>query len=160
MFIPDLDLPHLHIVHACKQRLQTDRNVVLPKTLGFEMGFESFGPEFVEFAVRLAGEWDLPGVAESAAAMHCAYVDEDLVAEQPSDEVYAEAEQFCIEDAFKLETDLNVWRTALAEGHPIIFGCNLFTSFEQGRRGKVEGRRFLHVMILLIPALDLKNQLF
>ncbi|CAI6342504.1 unnamed protein product [Periconia digitata] len=62
---------------------------------------------------------------------------EDMVAEQPSDEVYAEAQQFCIEDAFKLETDLDVWKTALAEGHPIIFGCNLFTSFEQGRRGKV-----------------------
>lgn len=63
--------------------------------------------------------------------------DPEAVVTVPSSETYEEASQFCIEDTFTVETNLDDWKTALAEGHPIIFSCHLYTSFDQGRRGAV-----------------------
>ncbi|MDI1449087.1 C1 family peptidase [Polyangium sp. 6x1] len=57
--------------------------------------------------------------------------DPGVVNEQPSDEAYQEASQFLIEDTELVPTDLDAWKTALAEGHPIIFGVKLFSSFDK-----------------------------
>ncbi|PVI02454.1 cysteine proteinase [Periconia macrospinosa] len=63
--------------------------------------------------------------------------DESLVTTVPGDGTYEEAAQFCIEDTMAVETDLNDWKTCLAEGHPIIFSCNTYSSFSQPRRGAI-----------------------
>lgn len=58
----------------------------------------------------------------------------DSVNEKPSDEAYAEAEQLKIDDYYAVEVELNQWKQALAEGYPIIFGINLYDSFESQRK--------------------------
>ncbi|TLD17299.1 uncharacterized protein PgNI_00182 [Pyricularia grisea] len=63
--------------------------------------------------------------------------DEAAVNHQPSQEAYDEAAGFVIEEAFRVKTDLDLWRTALADGHPIIFGVKTYGSFGQPRRGVV-----------------------
>lgn len=63
--------------------------------------------------------------------------DEPLVTTVPGDAAYEEAAQFCIEETMTVETNLNKWKTCLAEGHPIIFGCKLYSSFSQPRRGAI-----------------------
>jgi hypothetical protein len=60
--------------------------------------------------------------------------DESLVNETPSDEAYEEAAQFRVEDNALVPTDLQAWKSALAEGYPIIFGISLFQSFDRHRR--------------------------
>ena len=60
--------------------------------------------------------------------------DEDNVNEEPSDEAYEEASQFLVEDMQLVPTKLDAWRGALAEGYPIIFGINLYASFDQHRK--------------------------
>lgn len=60
--------------------------------------------------------------------------DPDRVNEQPSDEAYTEASEFVVEDALHVATDLDSWRCALTEGHPIIFGMKLFDSFDAHRK--------------------------
>ncbi len=60
--------------------------------------------------------------------------DPEMVNEEPSEEAYEEARQFLIEDTELVPTDLNAWKTALAEGHPIIFGVKLFGSFDKQKR--------------------------
>jgi len=60
--------------------------------------------------------------------------DPEVVNEQPSDEAYEEAKQFLIEDTELVPTDLDAWKTALAEGHPIIFGVKLFGSFDKQKK--------------------------
>jgi C1A family cysteine protease/uncharacterized tellurite resistance protein B-like protein len=60
--------------------------------------------------------------------------DEDLVNEQPNDEAYQEASQFLIEDTALVPTQLDAWKSALAEGYPIIFGISLFRSFDKHRK--------------------------
>jgi len=63
--------------------------------------------------------------------------DPELVNEPPSDAAYAEAKSFLVEEAQFLPHDLNLWKTALAAGQPIIFAVKLFPSFDQLRRGVV-----------------------
>ncbi|MDI1480196.1 C1 family peptidase [Polyangium sp. y55x31] len=58
----------------------------------------------------------------------------EAVNEQPSDEAYQEAAQFRIEDTELVPTNLEAWKTALAEGHPIIFGVKLFSSFDKHKK--------------------------
>ncbi|MEZ4225158.1 MAG: C1 family peptidase [Polyangiaceae bacterium] len=62
---------------------------------------------------------------------------EDIVNERPSDEAYDQARGFLVESSDLVETDLGAWKHALAEGYPIIFGCELFDSFDSGRKGKI-----------------------
>lgn len=59
--------------------------------------------------------------------------DEDLVNETPDDDAYQEAERFLVEDPTVVPTDLDAWRSCLAEGHPIIFGIDVFSSFDRHR---------------------------
>ncbi|MDC3961439.1 C1 family peptidase [Polyangium jinanense] len=60
--------------------------------------------------------------------------DPEAVNEQPSDEAYQEAAQFRIEDTELVPTNLEAWKMALAEGHPIIFGVKLFSSFDKHKK--------------------------
>ncbi|MBK9259509.1 MAG: peptidase C1 [Polyangiaceae bacterium] len=60
--------------------------------------------------------------------------DPEAVNEEPSEEAYDEARQFLIEDTELVPTDLHAWKTALAEGHPIIFGVKLFGSFDKHKK--------------------------
>jgi Papain family cysteine protease len=57
--------------------------------------------------------------------------EEGMVNDEPSEEAYEEAKQFLIEENELVPTDLNAWKTALAEGNPIIFGVKLFGSFDK-----------------------------
>ena len=56
------------------------------------------------------------------------------VKEKPSKACYDEAQGFRIDGTQHIDTDLNVWRSALAEGNPIVFGIALFDSFDRQRR--------------------------
>lgn len=56
---------------------------------------------------------------------------------EPSEEAYAEAGDFLVDTAEVVPTRLELWRQALASGHPIIFGIRLFQSFDQLRQGVV-----------------------
>jgi uncharacterized tellurite resistance protein B-like protein len=62
----------------------------------------------------------------------------ELVNERPDEDAYEEASQFLVDDMLRVETKLEVWRQALAEGYPIIFAIKLFNSFgQQKKRGMV-----------------------
>ena len=56
---------------------------------------------------------------------------------EPSGDAYEEAGNFLVEEAELVPTNLNLWRHAIASGHPIIFGIKLFQSFDQLRKGVV-----------------------
>lgn len=58
----------------------------------------------------------------------------DNVNEEPDEDSYDEAAGFLIEDTAVVPTDLNAWKRAIAEGYPIIFGINLYESFDQHRK--------------------------
>lgn len=60
--------------------------------------------------------------------------DAGAVNDEPPEEAYEEASQFLIEDTELVPTDLAAWKTALAAGHPIIFGVKLFSSFDKHRK--------------------------
>ena len=60
--------------------------------------------------------------------------EEEAVNEQPSDEAYEEAAKFLVEDMQLVPCTLEGWKTALAEGYPIIFGLGLYGSFDQQRK--------------------------
>jgi C1A family cysteine protease len=66
--------------------------------------------------------------------------DEGAITETPPDEAYEHAAQFTVADAESIETDLELWKSTLAEGYPIAFALNTFASFEDApthNRGKV-----------------------
>lgn len=52
----------------------------------------------------------------------------------PSDDAYEEAAQFVVEDLQLVPMDLNAWKSALAEGYPIVFGISLYESFDKQRK--------------------------
>lgn len=56
------------------------------------------------------------------------------VNDEPPEEAYEEASQFLIEDTELVPTDIDAWKTALAAGHPIIFGIKLFGSFDKQKK--------------------------
>lgn len=58
----------------------------------------------------------------------------EVVNDEPSEDAYEEAKQFLIEDTELVPTDLHAWKTALAEGNPIIFGVKLFGSFDKHKK--------------------------
>ena len=60
--------------------------------------------------------------------------DAEHVNEEPSEEAYDEASQFLVEDMQLVSTTLDAWRSALAEGYPIIFGISLFESFDAHKK--------------------------
>ena len=60
--------------------------------------------------------------------------DKEVVNKTPYEEAYTEAAQFLIEDAALVPTELYAWKHSLAEGHPIIFGLNLYDSFDKQRK--------------------------
>lgn len=77
--------------------------------------------------------------------------DEDNVNEEPSDEAYEEGESFLVEDVEFVPTELDKWKSCLAEGNPIIFGLLIYNSFDQHRKkglvpfpGKKEKSRESH----------------
>ena len=51
--------------------------------------------------------------------------------EQPHEEAYAQAINFLIEDAQRINVDLYEMRHCLAEGYPFAFGLELFESFDK-----------------------------
>ena len=60
--------------------------------------------------------------------------EEERVNEEPHGEAYDEASQFVVEEAEIVPVDLDAWKTALAAGNPIIFGCQLYDSFDRQKR--------------------------
>lgn len=62
--------------------------------------------------------------------------DEDAIAEEPASEAYDHAANYKITAAEYLETDLDLWRHTLAEGHPIAFALNTFDSFDEATESK------------------------
>ena len=56
--------------------------------------------------------------------------DEDSVLEKPTGQSYSEAARFKALDMQLVGVDLDQWKKALAEGFPIVFGCVLFSSFD------------------------------
>lgn len=62
--------------------------------------------------------------------------DEDYINEEPSEAAYEHAAQFTIAEAEYVETDLNLWKHTLADGYPIAFCLNTFTSFDKATTNK------------------------
>lgn len=60
--------------------------------------------------------------------------EEDYVNEEPPQESYDEGASFLIESAKLVPVELEAWKTALAQGQPIIFGLSLFNSFDKQRK--------------------------
>lgn len=60
--------------------------------------------------------------------------DPDYINEEPYQEAYDEGSTFLIEEARMVPVDLESWKTALAEGNPIIFGLALFSSFDKHKK--------------------------
>lgn len=60
--------------------------------------------------------------------------DAENVNAQPPDEAYQEGAQFLFEETELVPTDLEAWKTAIAAGHPIIFGIKLFGSFDKQKK--------------------------
>ncbi|MEI6670221.1 MAG: C1 family peptidase [Acidobacteriota bacterium] len=64
--------------------------------------------------------------------------DKRILTKKPNGTAYAEASKAKIKEMAHVETTLNDWRRALADGYPIVFGCILFDSFDQcSKRGGV-----------------------
>ncbi|TAE14800.1 MAG: peptidase C1 [Bacteroidetes bacterium] len=60
--------------------------------------------------------------------------DEDMVNEEPSEEAYEEAASFLVEETEHIPIELDAWKSALAEGYPIIFGISTFNSFDSHKK--------------------------
>ncbi|MBW7858824.1 MAG: C1 family peptidase, partial [Leptonema sp. (in: Bacteria)] len=58
----------------------------------------------------------------------------EAYAKKPDSDSYEEAKKLRIDDYFAIEVNLDQWKQALAEGYPIIFGLNLYDSFESQRK--------------------------
>jgi Papain family cysteine protease len=56
--------------------------------------------------------------------------DVEAVNEEPCAEAYEEAKHFVVEDTENVPTDLEAWKSCLAEGYPIVFGILLYKSFD------------------------------
>jgi C1A family cysteine protease len=60
--------------------------------------------------------------------------EEEIVNEEPHEEAYDEAAQFVVESVKQVPLDLQAWKSALAEGNPIVFGIALYKSFDNHRK--------------------------
>ena len=77
----------------------------------------------------------IDGLKQYGACSETTYpFDEDRVNDEPDENAYSEAGQFLIEDAALVPTKLSAWKHSLAEGYPIIFGINLYKSFDKHRK--------------------------
>ena len=77
----------------------------------------------------------LDGLKEHGACAETTYpYDEDYVNDEPPQEAYDEAGDFLVEQVELVEVSLNAWKSALAQGYPVIFGIALFDSFDNQRR--------------------------
>ena len=56
------------------------------------------------------------------------------VLEKPEDAAYSEASRFKVLQMQNLPTQLDKWKSCLAEGYPIVFGCALFDSFDDCKK--------------------------
>ncbi|BCM92903.1 hypothetical protein IAD21_04787 [Abditibacteriota bacterium] len=64
--------------------------------------------------------------------------DTEYVNEEPDEDSYNEGANFLVESAKMVPVELDAWKTALAEGQPIIFGIALFDSFDKYRpKGRI-----------------------
>ena len=62
----------------------------------------------------------------------------DLVLEKPLDDVYQDAAPFRVAEMQRVPIDLDLWRKALAEGKPVVFGVLLYKGFDScTKRGGV-----------------------
>lgn len=60
--------------------------------------------------------------------------EEEIVDDEPSEEAYEEAKGFLVEEVEHIPLELDAWKSALAEGYPIIFGISTFKSFDSHRK--------------------------
>lgn len=60
--------------------------------------------------------------------------EEGAVNRKPSKAAYDEAKKFLVEDMQLVPVKLEAWKSALAEGYPIIFGISLYKSFDQQKK--------------------------
>lgn len=60
--------------------------------------------------------------------------DPEYVDEEPESVAYDEGAGFVVEHARLVPVELAAWKTALAAGHPIIFGLELYDSFDKHRK--------------------------
>jgi len=72
--------------------------------------------------------------SHGACAEACWPFDEDAVNDEPDEDAYEEASRFLVEDVSVVPTELDAWRRCLADGYPIIFGLQLYRSFDTHRR--------------------------
>jgi C1A family cysteine protease len=56
--------------------------------------------------------------------------DPKLTLKQPSAEAYKDGATYRVHDMAQAPLQLEVWKQALAEGKPIVFGCEVFDSFD------------------------------
>ncbi|HEY9655280.1 MAG TPA: C1 family peptidase [Crinalium sp.] len=64
--------------------------------------------------------------------------DLERIFEPPHESAYTEATNFLIEDAYRVDIDLDAMRQCLADGYPFTFGLHLFSSFQKaGSKGLV-----------------------
>ncbi|MBF0336021.1 MAG: C1 family peptidase [Alphaproteobacteria bacterium] len=52
-----------------------------------------------------------------------------LVTKKPNSGAYKEGSKFCIRDTVQVPVELDAWKSSLADGLPIVFGCATFESF-------------------------------
>ncbi len=64
--------------------------------------------------------------------------DLERIFEPPHENAYTEATNFLIEDAYRVDVNLDAMRQCLADGYPFTFGLHLFSSFQKaGSKGLV-----------------------
>jgi C1A family cysteine protease len=77
----------------------------------------------------------IQGLQEYGACSEAAWdFDEEMVNEEPNEEAYEEASAFLVEETENIPLELDAWKSALAEGYPIIFGISTFNSFDSHKR--------------------------
>ena len=63
--------------------------------------------------------------------------DPKIVNSRPSADAYEEAQNYKLTEIQNVPVELNAWKSALAEGYPIIFGVRLYSTFDNLRNGRV-----------------------
>jgi C1A family cysteine protease len=77
----------------------------------------------------------IQGLKEYGACSEETYpYQKQLVNTEPHQDAYDEAASFLVESVERIDNELNAWKSALAEGNPIIFGLLLFASFDNHRK--------------------------
>ncbi len=62
--------------------------------------------------------------------------DPDLILDEPDEDSYNQGANFKIVESEYIETDLDTWKHTLAEGYPISFCLNTFSSFDSASKNK------------------------